>query len=143
MSPAEPQTRHDVVLFDGICNLCNGSVRFILKRDRAARFRFASFQSDSGQRLLREIGMSPDYRESFLLLEPNEGCWRVRQKTDAALSVASRLSQPWPLCAIFRLVPPALRDLVYDWVGRNRYRWFGQRQDCPLPEPEWAGRFLP
>lgn len=140
---ASPDAGDSVILFDGVCNLCNRSVVFILRRDSAARFRFATLQSETGQRLLHAIGMPADYRDSFLLLEPEQGRWLVSQKTAAALKVASGLRQPWPCCAVFRLIPGPVRDVVYDWVGRNRYRWFGRRESCALPEPGWAERFLP
>lgn len=141
--PVSPAAGVSIILYDGVCNLCNRSVVFILKRDPAARFRFATLQSETGQQLLRELGLPSDYRDSFLLLEPAGANWRPRQKTSAALQVARQLRQPWPCCVLFLLVPAVLRDPVYDWVGRNRYRWFGRRALCAAPEPAWAERFLP
>lgn len=132
----------DIILFDGVCNLCNASVRFILKRDPSARFRFAALQSGAGQRLLRLAGMPAGYRDSFLLLERLDGSWRCHSRSAAALRVAGQLRFPWPLLRMFGILPAGLRDALYDWVGRNRYRWFGRRETCALPEPGWPGRFL-
>ncbi len=132
----------DIILFDGVCNLCNASVRFILKRDRDARYRFAALQSAIGQSLLSRTGLPADYRESFLLLERSGGNLQCRTRSAAALRVAGRLRFPWPMLGVLWIVPAPLRDALYDWVGRNRYRWFGRRDTCALPEPAWSGRFL-
>lgn len=123
-----------IVLFDGVCNLCNGAVRFILARDPAARFRFASLQSAAARRLLG--GDAP--MESIVLLEGD----RVFTKSVAVLRIVRRLRFPWPLCYGFRLVPRILRDAVYDWVARHRYGWFGRREFCMIPGPEVQKRFL-
>src|ERR1017187_4059456 len=123
-----------VVLFDGVCNLCNGAVRFILARDPAARFRFASLQSDAARRLLGDSAPS----ETIVLLEAGKTC----TKSTAALRIARGLRLPWPLLYAFIAVPRPLRDLVYDWVARHRYRWFGKRDTCMLPTPELRERFM-
>lgn len=141
--PAEWPSETRIILFDGVCKLCNRSVLFILRRDPAAFFRFATLQSETGQALLKEIGKPAEYRESFLLLERQGEAWRVYQKSSAALRVAGFLGQPWPCFGVFRLIPTVLRDAAYDWVGRNRYRWFGRHESCPVPDPAWMSRFLP
>jgi predicted DCC family thiol-disulfide oxidoreductase YuxK len=123
-----------IVLFDGVCNLCNGFVQFILPRDPAGRFRFASLQSDSARRLLK--GDAPV--ETVVLIE--EG--KTFVKSTAALRIARRLQFPWPAVYAFIVVPRGLRDILYDWVARHRYRWFGKRDACMLPTPQWRGRFL-
>jgi predicted DCC family thiol-disulfide oxidoreductase YuxK len=123
-----------VVLFDGVCNLCNGAVRFILARDPAGRFRFASLQSEAARRLLRDDGRA----ETIVLLEAG----KTYTKSTAALRIARGLRFPWPLLYAFVAVPRPLRDLVYDWVARHRYRWFGKRETCLLPTPEVRGRFV-
>jgi predicted DCC family thiol-disulfide oxidoreductase YuxK len=128
----------NVVLFDGVCNLCNGWVRFVIARDPRARFRFASLQSSFGVEVLRRHCLAPDFLGSILLLERGV----LFAKSDAVLRIAGGLRWPWPLLAVFRLVPRALRDVVYDWVARNRYRWFGKRESCPLPSPQHTARFL-
>ena len=128
----------DVVLFDGVCNLCNGWVRFVVRRDPGLRFRFASLQSVFGAELLRRHGLPADYLGSILLLEDGA----LFSKSDAVLRIARRLRWPWPVVSVLGVVPRAMRDVVYDWVARNRYRWFGKRETCMLPSPQDARRFL-
>jgi predicted DCC family thiol-disulfide oxidoreductase YuxK len=123
-----------VVLFDGVCNLCNGAVRFILARDPAARFRFASLQSDAARRLMGTGGPT----ETIVLLDAG----KTYVKSTAALRIARGLRFPWPLLYAFVAVPRPVRDLIYDWVARHRYRWFGKRDTCMLPTPELRERFL-
>jgi predicted DCC family thiol-disulfide oxidoreductase YuxK len=123
-----------IVLFDGVCNLCNGLVQFILPRDPAGRFRFASLQSDAARRLLK--GDAPV--ETIVLIE--EG--KTYVKSAAALRIARRLRFPWPLLYALTVVPRGLRDIVYDWVARHRYVWFGKRDVCMVPSPQWRGRFM-
>ena len=127
-----------VILFDGVCNLCNGSVQFLLKRDREGRFRFASLQSDAGRRLMAEHGLDVDVLSSVLLIE--EG--RVWQESSAALRIARHLPGAWKLLRILAAVPRPLRDAGYRWIARNRYRWFGKAETCWLPTPELKARFL-
>jgi predicted DCC family thiol-disulfide oxidoreductase YuxK len=127
-----------VVLFDGVCNLCNGAVQFLLRRDRRRRFRFAALQSAAGQALLRQHGMATDSLETIVVLEGG----RARVRSAAALLLARRLPWPWPLLAIFTVCPRPLRDALYSFVARHRYRWFGRRESCMLPTPETADRFL-
>ena len=137
-SPAAGEDGRAVVLFDGVCNLCNGSVQFIIRRDPAGRFRFASLQSEAGQALLRRHGLDPDDLSSVILVEDG----RAYARSDAALRVARGLSGAWRAAGALRVVPRPLRDLVYGWVARNRYRWFGRREACMVPTPELRGRFL-
>lgn len=132
------ETSHPVVLFDGVCNLCNGSVQFILKRDPQGRFRFASLQSEPGRRLMTEHGLDPDALSSVVVVE--EG--RVWKESSAALRIARHLPGAWKLLGIFTLVPRPLRDAAYRLIARNRYRWFGKMETCWLPTPELKGRFL-
>jgi predicted DCC family thiol-disulfide oxidoreductase YuxK len=127
------QTRR-VVLFDGVCNLCNGAVQFIIRRDPHARFQFAALQSESAAKLLR-AGPTLD---SIVLVEGD----RVFTRSAAALRIARGLRFPWPLLSIFWLVPGPLRDLIYDWVASHRYAWFGKRDSCMLPSPELRQRFM-
>lgn len=137
-NPTTPATGTIVVLFDGICNLCNGAVQFLLRRDRQRRFRFAALQSATGRRLLQQHGLAADGLATIVVLE--EGHLRLR--SDAALLLARRLPWPWPLWTVFLVCPRPLRDALYDFVARNRYRWFGRRESCLLPTPETADRFL-
>lgn len=127
-----------IILFDGVCNLCSGSVQFIIQRDPQARFRFASLQSDTGRRLQTELGIDPEALDSILLIE--DGRWS--RESDAALRIARGLRGPWKLLTVFRIVPRFLRDRVYRFIARHRYRWFGKSESCWLPTPELRSRFL-
>jgi predicted DCC family thiol-disulfide oxidoreductase YuxK len=134
----EPDTPLPIVLFDGVCNLCHASVNFILDRDPAGQFRFASLQSPTGQDLLRRLNLPTDKLSTVVLVEGD----RWHTKSSAALRIAWRLKAPWPLLAVFLLVPWPLRNLVYDLIARNRYRWFGKNETCRLPTPSVRQRFL-
>ena len=123
-----------VVLFDGVCNLCNGAVQFILNRDPSGHFHFTSLQSTAAARLL---GANPP-ADSILLLQDGQ----TYTKSDAALRIARGLRFPWPLLSVFLLVPAPVRDLIYNWIARNRYRWFGRREACMIPSKEFQVRFL-
>jgi len=138
VSDLDSSPRAGVVLFDGVCNLCNGYVRFVVRRDPRRRFRFASLQSTFGASALLRHGLPADYLGSILLLEDGV----LFAKSDAVLRIVRRLRWPWPAIGILVVVPRALRDLVYDWVARNRYRWFGKRESCMLPSADDAARFL-
>ena len=129
----------DILLFDGVCNLCHRSVQFVLLRDRRARFHFAALQSPLGQALLQARGLSTAL-DSVVLITPA----RAYTRSAAALQIARRLPLPYPLLLIFWLVPYFLRDWLYDFVARRRYRWFGRQEEntCFLPRPEWRSRFL-
>jgi predicted DCC family thiol-disulfide oxidoreductase YuxK len=130
--PTEP-----IVLFDGVCNLCNAAIDFIIRHDTAGRYRFASLQSEIGQTLIRQHGGVPGKLESVVLFEDG----RRYVKSEAAVRIARHL-RGWRWLAGFRWVPRPLRDAVYDLIGRYRYRWFGRRDTCRVPTPEERGRFL-
>lgn len=127
-----------IVVFDGVCVLCSGGVRFLLRRDRAGRFRFAAMQSESGRRLLSDHGLDPRDPVSFLLLEGG----RAYTDSGAALRILVLLGGWWRLAGAFYAVPRPLRDAIYRFVARRRYRWFGQRDACFVPTAETADRFL-
>jgi predicted DCC family thiol-disulfide oxidoreductase YuxK len=130
-----------IILFDGVCNLCNGTVQFIVKRDRAARFRFASLQGEAARRVCAEAGIAaPDAREPDSIIVLAEG--RALERSDAVLAIAARLPFPWPLLGAFRVLPQGLRDLAYRFVARRRYRWFGRRKSCMVPTPALCDRFI-
>ncbi|MFK7740566.1 MAG: thiol-disulfide oxidoreductase DCC family protein [Planctomycetota bacterium] len=131
-----PAVDAPLILFDGDCNMCNGAVQFVLRRDRKARFRFASLQSDAGRLALEQAGVG-ELPDSIVLIDG-----RVRVKSAAALAIARGLKLPWPLLSVFWFVPYPLRDFIYDWIARNRYRWFGKREECWVPTPELRKRFL-
>ncbi|MCE9667303.1 thiol-disulfide oxidoreductase DCC family protein [Myxococcus stipitatus] len=128
-----------VVLFDGVCNLCNGAVNFIIDRDPASSFRFAALQSDQAAALLAPLGRVPEVEpQSFILVEGG----KVYERSTAALRIARRLRGGWKLFYAFMLVPRPLRDAVYRLVARNRYRMFGKAESCRMPTPELRARFL-
>ena len=126
------------ILFDGVCNLCNGFVRFVIARDPAARFRFAALTSPAAIEALRRAGAAPPVPDSIVLIEDGKAYFR----SDAALRIARRLRFPWPAACALALVPRALRDGLYDVIAARRYRWFGRREACMVPTPELRGRFL-
>src|SRR6266545_5452736 len=134
--PAMALQRGDqpVILFDGVCNLCNAAVGFVISRDPAGRFRFASLQSEAGQRLLAEHGLSGAPLSSVVLIEQG----RAHTRSAAGIRIARRLASPWlrALAYLGAALPPALRDYVYDLVARHRYRWFGRTDACRMPTPE-------
>lgn len=136
--PGPWNTPHPVLIFDGVCGLCNASVDFVIRHDRRGVFRFAPSQSDSGRRLLERFGVDPDDVQSVYLVERG----RIKARSTAALLVAWRLGFPWSLASVFLLVPRPLRDLVYNGIARNRYRWFGKKETCRLPTAEERSRFL-
>lgn len=126
------------MLFDGDCNLCNRSIRFILRRDCRARFQFASLQSAASRQALAAAGAANPLPDSIALVRDGA----ISVKSTAALQIARGLRWPWPALAVFLLVPRPLRDLVYDWIARRRYRWFGRSAECLVPTPELRSRFL-
>jgi predicted DCC family thiol-disulfide oxidoreductase YuxK len=127
-----------VLLFDGVCNLCNGFVQFIIKRDTKGIFRFTSLQSDIGQQLMKDHGFPTDELNTVILIKNGQ----VYTRSDAPLQIARHLSFPWPLFSIFAIVPKMIRDRIYDWVARNRYKWYGKKDSCMIPTPELKSRFL-
>jgi predicted DCC family thiol-disulfide oxidoreductase YuxK len=132
------EQRSSVVLFDGVCNMCNRSVQFIIARDPALHFRFAGLESEAARRVLGESAAGGPLPDSMALIDQG----RVYARSTAALRIARRLSFPWPLVYALIVVPRPLRDLFYDVIARNRYRWFGKRDACLIPTPELRKRFL-
>ena len=126
-----------VILFDGVCNLCNGSVQFILKRDKEKRFLFASLQSAYGQKLLKQFNLPPNNFNSFILYQDGN----LFTKSTGALMMFSQL-KGWKWTRIFKVVPRFIRDAVYGLIANNRYKWFGKQEACWLPTPELKSRFL-
>lgn len=126
-----------VIVFDGMCNWCNAWVNFTMARDRG-HFRFATLQSDKGQQLLKLLGLPPQDFETFLVLERGH----VFTKSTAALRIARQLSGCWPLLYGFILIPRWLRDILYDYVARQRYRLMGKAQTCRIPTAEEQSRFV-
>ena len=128
---------NSIILFDGECNFCDSSVRFIIKRDRNARFHFASIQSNIGQKLLTDLQVPP-HLDSLILIE--NGKWHAQ--STAALHISRHLNGGWKLFSVLLLVPKPMMDVIYKFIAKNRYKWFGKKEACMLPSPEIRKRFL-
>ena len=130
-----------IILFDGVCNFCNGVVRFVHARDPRGRLRFAALQSDAARRLCAAIGhaLPAESDPDTIVVIVGDHAF---ERSDAALEIARRLRFPWPLFGVFRVLPRALRDPLYRFVARNRYAWFGRSDTCMLPTPELRARFV-
>lgn len=129
-----------LVLFDGVCNLCNGTVQFIIRHDKAGRFQFASQQSEAGQRILQQHGIPTEaaLADSVVVIEGE----RVWLESDAAFHILYRLGGVWSIPAVLWFLPKRLRDWAYRLIAKNRYRLFGRRERCMVPIPELKERFL-
>jgi len=128
-----------ILLFDGHCSLCNASVDFVMKRDAKKRIRFAAMQSPAGQRVLKHYGYPSNFLDSLILVEKG----KVYLRSTAALRVARQLRRGWPLLYPLIILPKGIRDSIYQWIGANRYAWFGRRESCRMPTPSENARFLP
>ena len=128
-----------VVIFDGYCNLCNSSVDFILKRDLKKQFLFTANQHEAGKQILTEQGKNPEDVHTIYLLENGQ----LYEKSTAALRIARQLRFPWNLLYTGMIFPRFIRNPIYDFIARNRYRWLGKRDTCRLPTAEERARFLP
>jgi len=128
----------NIVLFDGICNLCNKTVQFIIRRDKKSKFRFASLQSEVGQQLLVQISFT--FREINTLVYISEN--KFYSKSTAVLRIMRNLDGAWPLFYGFIIIPRFVRDRVYNFVAARRYKYFGKRESCMIPSAENKGRFL-
>ena len=131
-------SQHAIVLFDGLCNLCTGSVQFILQRDPNGYFKFASMQSEAGQQLLRQHHLPLERMDTFVVIT-GDVC---KTRSDAALEVVRHLAGGWSLLKVLAFMPKPLRDWGYTIVANNRYRWFGRQGICMVPSPELMERFL-
>jgi predicted DCC family thiol-disulfide oxidoreductase YuxK len=129
-----------IILFDGICTLCNRTVIFLISRDPHAHFRFAPLQSPAAHQQLAKLGLPPPSGVPDSVLVIDRGSLLTR--SDAALAIARRMPWPWRALAAAKLLPRPLRDFVYSIIARNRYRWFGRRDQCAMPTPELQSRFL-
>lgn len=131
-------TIQSIVLFDGVCNLCNGAVTFLIRNDRHDRFRFAALQSEMGLELTDKYKIDTQEIDSIVLIEEDKAYVR----SDAALRIARRMNGAYPLFYAFIIIPRFLRDPIYKWVANNRYRWFGKKDQCMIPTPELQAKFL-
>ncbi len=125
-----------IVLFDGVCNFCNASINFIIKRDKKGYFKFAPLQSKFAIKLIGDKTLP--IPESVILIENN----KTFDRSSAALRIAKKLDGLWPILYVFILIPKPIRDWAYNIIGRNRYKWFGKTEACMIPTPEVRNRFL-
>ena len=128
----------NLVLFDGVCNLCTKSVQFIIRHDKTARFKFLFLQSDLGRELYRASGLDPDDIQTFALITRG----RTLIRSDAAIEIATQFGGVWRLLGMFRILPTGLRDWFYTFVASRRYKWFGRRESCMIPSTDIRQRFL-
>lgn len=130
--------QHPVIFFDGMCNLCSSTVRFVIKNDPGALFRFASLQSESGQQMLSTFKLPGSHFNSFILLQNGQ----IYTKSTGALIVARQLSGGWKWMSVLLIIPRFIRDGVYGFISNNRYKWFGKKTSCWLPTPALKQRFI-
>lgn len=128
----------DIVLFDGVCNLCNGAINFIIARDPNDRYRFAALESDIGQELLTKYNIDSEKIDSIVLIRKGSAF----AKAGAALRIAKGMSGAWPLLYALRIIPKFIANSVYDFIAKNRYKWFGKKESCMIPTPELKQKFL-
>lgn len=129
----------EIILFDGVCNLCNDAVLFTIRHDPKDVFRFVSLQSDLGKDIIRYIGIDVSKTDSIVWYKPGEA---YHYKSDAALKIINHFDGFWSLLSIFKIIPAFLRNAIYDWVAKNRYRWFGKKENCMIPTPDLKQKFL-
>ena len=127
-----------IILFDGVCNLCNGFVQFVIKHDCRAYFKFTTLQSEAGREILQQTNFSNNALDTVILVENG----KVYVRSTAALKILARLDGFWPITYAAIILPAFLRDIIYMGVARNRYRWFGKQESCMVPTPELKSRFL-
>ena len=128
-----------LILFDGVCNLCDASVQYIIEHDKKDMFRFAALQSDIGEDIIKKFHIDTDKTDSILLYSEENG---ISYKSTAALKIASQLGFPRNLMAVFLIVPSFIRNFVYDYIAKNRYNWYGKKEECMIPTPELKAKFL-
>ena len=128
-----------IVLFDGVCNLCNSAVQYIIARDKKDVFRFVALQSELGQEICNYIGIDTKKVDSIILYEPGTAYYL---KSEAALQIASEFNSWYSLLLVFKIFPKTLRDTFYDYIAKNRYKWYGKKENCMVPTPELKAKFL-
>ncbi|OOG62569.1 thiol-disulfide oxidoreductase DCC family protein [Flavobacterium sp. A45] len=128
-----------IILFDGVCNLCNSAVQFVIKHDKKDTFRFVALQSVLGQEILAYIGIDAKNIDSIVLYEPGIAYY---YKSDAALQIARNLDGIFSFGTIFKIIPTGIRNYLYDYIARNRYQWYGKKESCMIPSAELKIKFL-
>ena len=132
------QSTHSIILFDGVCNLCNGAVNFVINRDPGNVFKFTPLQEKQGVLLLKKHAIDAKMLDSIVLIENGN----VYIKSSAALRIAKKMSNLWPLFFVLLIIPRFIRDGVYDFIAKNRYKWFGKKEQCMIPTPGLREKFL-
>ena len=128
-----------IILFDGVCNLCNSAVQFVIKHDKKDVFRFVALQSELGQEIITYIGIDCKKIDSIILYEPGVAYY---YKSDAALQIAKKLDGLFSLGTVFIIIPTSIRNFLYDYIAKNRYEWYGKKESCMIPTPELKIKFL-
>jgi predicted DCC family thiol-disulfide oxidoreductase YuxK len=128
-----------IILFDGVCNLCDATVQFLIKHDKKDIFRFVAIQSEIGRQIIKHIGIDTSKTDSIILYEPGNAYY---YKAEAALKIANQLGGVYSLLSVFLLLPKRLSNVVYDYIARNRYKWYGKKNDCMIPTPAMKSKFL-
>ena len=128
-----------IILFDGVCNLCDSSIQFIIKHDKNDVFRFVALQSDLGQEIIKYIGVDISKTDSIILYEPGKAYY---YKAEAALKIAKELGEIYAAISWFSILPKTLTNSVYDYIAKNRYKWYGKKDACMIPTPELKAKFL-
>lgn len=128
-----------LVLFDGVCNLCDASVQYIIKHDKNDIFLFTALQSDVGQQIIKEFNIDTNKIDSIMLYSNEHG---ISYKSTAALKIASKIGFPRNLLSVFLIIPAIIRNWVYDYIAKNRYKWYGKKEECMIPTPDLKSKFL-
>ncbi|UOB17439.1 thiol-disulfide oxidoreductase DCC family protein [Abyssalbus ytuae] len=129
-----------LILFDGVCNLCNSSVQFVIKHDKNDVFRFAALQSDIGKKMTEDRGIDTSKTDSIILIDPDSAYYI---KSDAAIEIMNEFGGLWKVMNVFKyILPTVVRNFIYDLIARNRYKWFGKKESCMIPTPELKAKFI-
>lgn len=128
-----------IVLFDGVCNLCDGAVQFIIKHDKKDIFRFVSLQSELGKKICNYIGVDQNKIDSIILYNPSVAYY---YKSTAVIEIGNDLGGIYSLISAFKILPEKLRNYLYDYIAKNRYKWYGKKESCMIPTPELKAKFL-
>lgn len=139
MSLGVPKNKK-LILFDGVCNLCNSSVLYVIKRDKKNTFMFAPLQSETSKRIIEKFNIDTTKTDSILLYNPEKD--KINYKSKAALKIASQLGFPTNILAVFLIIPSFISNWVYDFIAKNRYKWYGKKVVCMIPTPELKSKFL-
>jgi len=128
-----------IILFDGLCNLCNAAVQFVIEHDTKDVFRFVALQSELGQKILKHIGVNPENIDSIILYEPGVAHY---YKSQAAIQISKNLGGFWHFGTFLRIIPTGISNILYDYIARNRYKWYGKKESCMMPTSELKIKFL-